>query len=322
MKLPNVDKNVLDQSPQAVPAVEQATGPIPELGTLSAIVKTLRVHQWVKNLLLFVPAAMAHQLHHFDTLASVLLAALAFCFTSSFVYICNDLVDRESDRQHRTKRFRPIASGALGMSSAILVAGLLLSAASAIALTLPANFGLLLALYVLVCSAYSLVIKRIIAADIVVLSSLYTLRVLAGAYAVPVEVSQWLLLFSMFFFLSLAGMKRFSELRVLRLNNGQNASGRGYRAEDLELVSQSGCASGYISVLVLALYVSSREVSVLYQAPQLIYLICPLVLFWVTRVWLLAHRGEMHDDPIVFALRDPVSYVVAVLGAGVLWLAI
>lgn len=310
----------------------------PHLSPGVLFVRLLRMHQWVKNLLLFVPAAMAHRLFDSAVLVPVLTAVTAFCAASSVVYIANDLIDREADRQHRTKRHRPLASGQITVPAAVMVAALLALTALVLALQLPERFGYLLALYAILTTLYSVAIKRWIAADIVVLSSLYTLRVLAGAYAVAVEVSPWLLLFSMFFFLSLACMKRFSELRALREQGRLNGNtggeegarspsslqvlGRGYVADDLELVSQCGTSSGYLSVLVMALYVSSDKISELYGAPQLVYLMCPLVLFWITRVWLLAHRGEMHDDPIVFALKDRVSYLAAVCGVVVLSLAV
>jgi 4-hydroxybenzoate polyprenyltransferase len=281
---------------------------------------------------------MAHRLFEETVLIPLLTAVAAFCAASSVVYIANDILDRDADRQHRTKRHRPLASGQISVSGAIGVAVLLALLSVTLALQLPERFGQLLALYAILTTLYSLAIKRWIAADIVVLSSLYTLRVLAGAYAVLVEVSPWLLLFSMFFFLSLACMKRFSELRVLReqgrlrLNvTGETGKphpsslqvlGRGYVADDLELVLQCGTSSGYLSVLVMALYVSSDKISELYGAPQLVYLMCPLVLFWITRVWLLAHRGEMHDDPIVFAIKDRVSYLAAACGVAVLTLAV
>jgi 4-hydroxybenzoate polyprenyltransferase len=265
---------------------------------------------------------MAHQVANSSAVLGALGAFFAFCCGASFVYICNDILDLEADKKHRSKRNRPLASGALSIRTAAVLGALCLGCAAVLVAFLPLKFGLLLGLYLIISSAYSVRIKALIVADILVLASLYTLRILAGAFAAEVHVSQWLLLFSMFFFLSLACVKRFSELRMVKLGNGAESSRRGYQPEDLELISQCGCASGYLSVLVLALYVSSKEVMTLYSWPQVIYLLCPLLLYWVTRVWLLAHRGEVHDDPIVFALTDRVSYGVGfaaliVLGAAI-----
>jgi len=274
----------------------------------------------VKNGLVLLPLLMAHQANNLDAGLSALGAFVAFCCGASFVYICNDILDLESDRQHRSKRNRPLASGALSVKTALVLGGLALIVAGTLVAFLPPKFGVLLGLYLIISSAYSLKIKSMIVADILVLALLYTLRILAGAFAAEVHVSHWLLLFSMFFFLSLACVKRFSELRLVKLGNGADSSRRGYQAEDLELISQCGCASGYLSVLVLALYVSSKEVMTLYAWPQAIYMLCPLLLYWITRVWLLAHRGEVHDDPIVFALTDRVSYGVGLV-AGIIILA-
>jgi 4-hydroxybenzoate polyprenyltransferase len=285
------------------------------------LVRTLRVHQWVKNLLVVVPLVMAHRWNDFDQVVKAALAFLAFSLCASAVYILNDLADLESDRRHPTKQRRPLASGALNVSVAIGLVPLLLLSAAALTFLTSTGFALLLALYFGLTSAYSFALKRIAILDIVVLASLYTLRVLAGGRAVDVPVSPWLLGFSMFLFFSLACMKRFSEFLALRKRNEELVAGRGYRASDLEQIASFGVASGYLSVLVIALYVNSAEVTRLYREPQALWMICPLLLYWISRTWLIAHRGEMHEDPIVFAYQDRASYIVGLLCAAILFAA-
>ncbi len=284
--------------------------------------RAIRVHQWVKNLLVIVPAVMAHVALSAPAIVSLVLAFFSFSFCASAVYLMNDLVDLPADRLHRYKRLRPLARGELSILAAIAAIPLLLIAAIVLGLALPAGFLLALGGYFSVTLAYSLRLKQFVLVDIITLASLYTIRIWAGAVAVGVSVSEWLLGFSMFFFFSLACVKRFSELRLARKSNESGARGRGYLASDLEQVAMFGTMSGYISVLVLALYVSGLEVRQLYVQPDRLWLVCPLVLYWISRVWLLAQRGEFHDDPIVFAIRDKVSYVVGALCAGVMvWAA-
>lgn len=294
------------------------TGP----STLYAFLRAIRVHQWVKNLLLFVPLLMAHRVSDIVALTQSITAYVSFCLCSSSVYIINDLFDLESDRQHHSKRSRPFASGALPLSSAFIIVPLFLVTSLVLSLQLPSAYSDALLFYFVLTLSYSLRLKQIVLIDIMVLASLYTIRILAGGYATTVPVSEWLLAFSMFFFLSLACVKRFSELLALRHSNKHEAKGRGYVASDLEQIAQFGSASGYISVLVLAFYVSGRDVVALYSHPQVLWLVCPLVLYWISRVWLIAHRGQLHDDPIVFAIRDRVSYVVGVAALILMTLAI
>ena len=291
---------------------------------IKIFVRALRVHQWVKNLLVFLPLIMAHRAGNGLMLVQTLAAFFSFSLCASAVYLINDIMDLEADRNHESKRLRPIASGQFAVRSAALTAliGLILSGAAAA--LLPDKFGLCLAFYFLVTTLYSMHFKKIVVADIVILALLYALRILAGGFAAGIPVSQWLLAFSMFFFLSLACVKRFSELRTLRAANHEGGAGnrRGYRPEDLEQIAQFGSSSGYISVLVLALYISSRDVSVLYRHPQAIWLVCPLILYWISRVWLLARRGEVHEDPILFAISDRVSYLVGLLSAALIFIAV
>jgi 4-hydroxybenzoate polyprenyltransferase len=274
-------------------------------------VQALRLHQWSKNLLVFVPAVVSHRLFDPTVIRSTCLAFLCFGLCASATYIVNDLMDLDSDRTHARKRQRPFASGALSPSRGVLVAaGLLAVGLSVAALTLEPLFGVFLLIYVISTLWYSWALKRIAMVDVLALAGLYTLRVLAGSAAVAVEPSFWLLAFSMFMFLSLALVKRYTELRALVTAGRFVASGRGYTTDDLSLLLSCGTSAAYISVLVLALYVS-QGTEQLYRHPKVLWLLCPLTLYWVSRVWRKAHRGELHDDPVVFALRDKPSLAVA-----------
>jgi 4-hydroxybenzoate polyprenyltransferase len=288
-----------------------------------AFVRALRVHQWVKNLLVFVPVVLDHKLFHAATMAKAATAFLAFCCAASSAYILNDILDVEADRLHPTKRHRPFAAGtlspALGM---VLMLGLLAIAFTASWSTLPASFIELLAIYVVLTAAYSLYLKRVAVVDVLLLAALYTLRVLAGIAAAQVRFSTWLLAFSMFLFLSLAFLKRYTEVNAMDGAATEQVRRRGYLRGDREWLGSMGGASGYLSVLVLALYINSAEVVVLYRRPLLLWLVCPLLLFWTSRMWLLAHRGRIHDDPIVATVRDPVSYVIGALVAVIMLAAV
>lgn len=286
-----------------------------------AFVRALRPHQWVKNLLVFVPLLAAH-LGGGTDLAAAVTAFIAFCLCSSGVYLLNDMLDLEADRAHATKRHRPFASGALPLAAGIAGAPLLLLAAAAIALSLSPAFLGALAGYFALTLAYSFYFKRIVLLDVVVLAVLYTVRIFAGALAVHVAVSKWLFAFSVFLFLSLAFVKRFSELFGVREAKQASVKGRSYYASDLEQLATLGASSGYISVLVLALYINSEQVTDLYRHPGALWFICLVLLYWVSRVWLLAHRGQMHHDPIVFAIKDRVSYLLALAAAVALLFAL
>lgn len=280
--------------------------------SLPVIAKTIRIHQWVKNLLLFVPLIAAHRVADAPALFAVTTAALSFCFMASAIYIMNDLFDIEADRTHHTKKFRPLARGSIPPITAIIIAAILGTTSIALALPLPPRFAVALALYVIINLAYSSTIKQIALLDVITLSSLYVLRILAGGAAAHIVTSSWLLVFAMFLFTSLALVKRFSELTNLARQNKDKASGRGYTSDDKQLLGMLGIASGFISLLVLALYISSDTVTNLYRTPILLWLMLPLLLFWVSRLWLLAYRGEMHEDPIMFAIKDSPSYLVLI----------
>ena len=290
-------------------------------GAGAALIRAARPHQWLKNLLIFVPLLTAHRFE-LQSLLSAATAFLAFGLCASSVYLLNDMLDLEADRRHLTKRNRPFASGALALRTGLVVAPLLLLTALALAATLPTTFIAVLAVYYVLTLAYSFLLKQKELVDVLVLATLYTLRILAGAAAVEVRVSFWLLALSMFLFFSLALVKRYTEMLAVSGRGETQAAGRGYRPGDLEGLSQMGAASGYLAVLVLALYINSDDIRRLYAAPEVIWLLCPLLLYIISRVWLLARRDELHEDPVVFVIRDRHSLFAAALGALSFWMAV
>ncbi|MGE5545966.1 MAG: UbiA family prenyltransferase [Solirubrobacterales bacterium] len=276
--------------------------------------QALRLHQWLKNILVFLPALADHSLDP-ATLGRSALACLAFCLCASSVYLLNDLIDLPNDRLHPTKCNRPFACGALPLAHGLGLIPLLLAATALVALALPGAFAGVLGLYYVVTVLYSLTLKRRIVVDVLTLAGLYTLRVLGGAAATGIAVSQWLLAFSMFLFLCLALIKRYSELVERMRSNKPKAAGRGYLTDDSPMVGALAGASGFASILVLALYINSPDVGRLYTHPEALWGICLLLLYWVSRVLMLAHRGELHEDPVVFAATDRTSLLtVALMG--------
>lgn len=273
------------------------------------VMKALRIHQWAKNTLLFVPLLASHRVLEGPLLWNGLVAFMAFGACASSVYLLNDLLDLPDDRLHPTKRSRPLAAGTLPILHALVLIPALLVGALVLALwQLPLLFTAVLLGYYVLTLAYSLWLKRIVMLDVVTLAMLYTVRVIAGAAAMSLVATFWILAFCMFIFLSLAFVKRYTELHDARQKGiSEKSSGRGYYPADFELLASLGGASGYLSVLVLALYINEAASATLYRSPEWMWAACPLLLFWLSRVWLLAHRGQMHDDPIIFALRDGVS---------------
>jgi 4-hydroxybenzoate polyprenyltransferase/phosphoserine phosphatase len=272
--------------------------------------KLLRVHQWVKNALVFIPLLMAHQFNGV-ALMHALLAFIAFSLCASSVYILNDLVDVQADRAHPTKRTRAFASGTVPITAGLLAVPGLWLASFAVASLTSLTFVLVLLTYFALTTAYSFVLKRKMLVDAFTLASLYTIRVIGGAAAVSVVLSHWLLAFSMFMFIALALIKRYVELAMLADRNLPNPANRNYQVNDLDIIAALAAASGYNAVVVLALYINSDAVVPLYRHSDLLWFICPLVLYWFSRVLLLAHRRLMHDDPIVFALKDRISLLTA-----------
>lgn len=282
---------------------------------LPALLKALRPHQWVKNLLVFLPLIMAHRIGDVNAWLASLAAFACLSLAASSVYTTNDIFDLEADRRHPSKKRRPMASGALPLSVGFVLGPLLFFMALALSWALlPSLFLVCLLLYVFISTTYSLRWKRHMSLDVIVLAGLYTFRVIAGGVATSIEVSEWLLSFSMFFFLCLAQLKRYTELQRLKAA-GQDPfnSRRGYHAGDMEILRSAGPASGYLSVLVLVLYVNSTRVVELYNNPKVLWLIAPLLLYWVTRIWILAHRMVLDDDPIVFTVKDRISYLAGLV---------
>lgn len=307
----NPERGVLTAARKIGPVQMIFESRLPYLRTL---IRALRIHQWAKNLLVLVPLLASHRIMEMPLLGSGLLAFIAFGACASSVYLLNDLFDLPDDRLHSTKCNRPLAAGTLPILHALcLIPFLLFGAFSAALWLLPLRFSGVLAVYYLLTLAYSLWLKRVVMLDVVVLAMLYTVRVVAGAAAMALVATFWILAFCMFIFLSLAFLKRYTELRDAKQKGKKDESaGRGYYPADFELLASLGGASGYISVLVLALYIHETASGTLYRSQEWMWAACPLLLFWLSRVWLLAHRGQMHDDPILFALRDRVSRWVGV----------
>jgi 4-hydroxybenzoate polyprenyltransferase/phosphoserine phosphatase len=284
--------------------------------------KSLRLHQWLKNLLVFLPLLAGHMLNSPQREIAALVAFVTFGLCASSVYLLNDLLDLEDDRHHPVKRRRPLASGALPLTWGIALFPLLLVGSFAIAwLLLPWRFAAVLLGYYVLTLGYSMYLKRRVMVDVVALATLYTTRIIAGTAAIAGHLTFWLLAFSMFIFLSLALVKRYAELHSMMARGLIKARGRGYVSADLPLLCSLGTASGYLAVLVLALYIQDAKTARLYQHPELIWLACPFLLYWVSRTWIITHRGLMHDDPIVFAARDRVSLAVIVLCGLIFWAA-
>ena len=281
------------------------------------LVRQLRPHQWSKNLLVFIPMILAHDVglgsNHAPGVWKALLAFLSFSFVASAVYTLNDLADRHSDAAHPRKRFRPLASGAISARLAVMLIVVLLAAAAPMAAQLSASFTVLLAIYLASTTLYSFWLKRLVLIDVIVLAGLYTLRIIAGGAATETPVSTWLLMFSLCVFTSLAFLKRYTELRDTVEREGRTISGRGYRVGDAHFVLIAGTAIGYLAVFVFAFYLSGTDVTRLYAHPTRLWAMVPVLLYWISRMWLKAHRGEMHDDPIIFALRDRATYILGVI---------
>jgi 4-hydroxybenzoate polyprenyltransferase len=285
--------------------------------------KATRLHQWLKNALIFVPLLASHRFTQFDLMRDGVFAFFCFGLCASSVYILNDLLDLCDDRHHRSKCNRPFASGRLSIKAGLVaVPTLLIAAFGAALLLLPWQFCAVMAAYYGLTLAYSLQLKRLMAVDVIVLAMLYTSRIIAGVAAFNLTLTFWILAFSMFIFLSLAMVKRYAELRDARVREVTTmARGRGYYPGDLDMIASLGASSGYLAVMVLALYIQDAKTTALYVTPHVIWLACPLLLFWVTRVWMLTHRGLMNEDPVVFAIRDRTSQLIGAVFLLMFWIA-
>jgi 4-hydroxybenzoate polyprenyltransferase len=286
---------------------------------LKVYLKALRVHQWSKNMLIFLPTLLSHHYFELRSWLACLLAFASFSAIASSVYILNDLLDIEADRRHPDNRKRPFAAGTLSIITGWSLAPLLLLGGLGLGLYISFNYFLVVLGYFAMTCLYSLKLKQLAIADIIVLALLYTWRVLAGGVATETIITEWFMTFALFFFLSLATLKRCSELILMEQNQEKKNKRRGYMVADLPLLLGFGVASSYLSVLVMALYLNDNRVVVQLRYPEALWTLCPILLYWTSRLWLMAYRGRMTTDPLVFALRDRTSYVI-VLSAGLLWL--
>ena len=303
---------------------------------LKSWLRAVRLHQWAKNTLIFVPLLLAHQWNP-GTLGGATVAFFSFGMCASSTYIINDLLDLENDRRHPRKRRRPFAWGDLSAIAGVAAVLLLLAAAVTLAVALPAIVKALpghlvlqrpylfldwLGIYTVSTLTYSIYLKRKLLLDVFVLSGLYTVRIIAGSASTGIEVSPWLAGFSVFFFLSLAFVKRFSELEGVRERGGDGSSGRAYFVSDLEQLRALGTGAAYAAVVVMTLYINNSNANALYHHPVRLWMVVPVLLLWMSRIWMLAGRGQMHDDPVVYAITDKRSLMLGALMAAVVWFAL
>ncbi len=289
---------------------------------LEHFVRAIRPHQWLKNLLVFLPLILSHQLNESSLFLQSVLAFISFSLCASSVYLLNDLLDLNNDRRHPSKHKRPFAAGNLSLVAGFLGSPLMLFLALLIALSLPERFMATLLLYWFITTAYSLYLKRLIVIDVFILASLYSLRIVAGSTAIAVTTTFWLLAFSILLFISLAIVKRVTELKNLKTSGQQNIAGRGYTMSHHDLLSVLGVGSGIAAVLVFTFYINSPTTQLLYSTPTVLYLICPLLFYILGRVWVLAKRGVLHEDPIIFAITDLQTQISVAVSGLVIWLAI
>jgi 4-hydroxybenzoate polyprenyltransferase len=304
------------------------------------LLKAIRLHQWAKNVLVFLPVILAHDLT-LSTLTASVMAFFSLSFCASATYIINDLLDIEADRRHPRKRARPFASGDLSPFSGIAIVAGFFAISVVLALLVPVVYQHLLgpvgsyaatpdpfaflawlALYTVTTLSYSFALKKMVLVDVIILSGLYTVRIFAGSAASGVPVSAWLGAFSIFFFLSLAFVKRFSELELMISNNRTKASGRGYRVSDIEQLRSFGTGSAFAAVVVLTMYISNLDAAHLYSHTSRLWLLAPVLILWISQVWLLASRGELHEDPVVYAITDKRSWLLGAISAAIVWSAL
>ncbi len=289
--------------------------PAENQASIKTWLRAIRIHQWAKNILVFAPLLLAHAWHDLNLLLIAVMAFFAFSFSASAIYLFNDLMDLEADRAHASKRHRPLAAGTLSIPQGIALIPVLLLAAFSLAFFINTAFITVLLLYLVLTTAYSLFLKPLALLDVITLTGLYTMRIIAGAIATGVDLSYWLVAFSLFIFLSLALIKRYSELKNLLQQKGGKSTARGYHVDDLPAVSLFGISSSFISIMVLVLYIHDLQADSLYSNPDWLWLVSISIMYWVMRMWLLAFRGEMNEDPILFAIHDRPSYFVALLTA-------
>lgn len=272
--------------------------------------RELRLHQWVKNLLVFVPAITSFRILENTLWIPLVWAFLALSFIASAIYVINDIADIRSDREHSVKKFRPIAAGLISKKAGLFVAVMLTLIGLTLGYFIGLGFLVVLGIYIAATSLYTFWLKRAVLIDCLLLAGLYTIRVIAGGVVTGIQISFWLLAFSSFFFASLAWVKRYAELEVLKKSGRASADGRGYLVTDQPLVLAFGIASAFIAVLIFALYLDSDAVSSLYRVPEIGWLAIPFLMYLIGRLWFKAHRGIMNEDPILFLVKDVPSLVV------------
>lgn len=292
--------------------------------TFGAVLRAMRPHQWSKNTLIILPLFLSHQFLDTDKIITSLTAFVAFSLCASATYIWNDILDIRADRAHPRKKNRPFAAGLISIPAGMGISFLLLAVSFALtALMLPPVILLLLAGYIGITLTYSLYLKEKLLVDAMVLGLLYSYRIIIGGGAAAIVLSDWLIAFSTFFFFGLALVKRYTEIASKGPPSGtEKISGRGYYAGDREVIGALGVASSFISILIMALYIRAPEVVELYTRPQILWVVCIVLMYWLSRIWVLAHRGHMPDDPIVFALKDKNSMFAGMICGGTVVLAI
>ncbi|MFV2061183.1 MAG: UbiA family prenyltransferase [Gammaproteobacteria bacterium] len=283
------------------------------ISTFKFLLLSCRPKQWVKNILLFIPLVLAHKVQDIKLLIDAFYAFISFTFVASSIYIVNDLSDIEVDRLHPTKKNRPIASGKVSSLQAKILVFILLVLSVTLVIQLPVNFQIAVLLYLVITNFYTFKLKSIALLDVITLSCLYTLRIISGTFAIEVSLSYWLISFSLFFFLSLAFVKRHIELKNLLDAGGTKIPGREYSVVDIDNIRSFGITSGYLSILVFALYINDEALIKLYSAPYWLWGISLLLLYWITRIWFIANKELKFDDPVLFAVQDKTSYVVLTL---------
>jgi 4-hydroxybenzoate polyprenyltransferase len=287
---------------------------VPRRSSYKAMIKAVRPVQWCKNFLLLVPLILSHKWGDHARIINTLLGCVAFSTCASAAYVLNDMLDIADDRKHAMKRHRPFAAGRLSVPTGIVMMLLLVVVAFAISFTLLTHrFTLVLLGYLCGTIGYSTYFKKRLLVDIFVLAGLYVIRIFAGAIAADVPLTPWLMAFSLFLFISLAFAKRYTELTRAIKNQQTQLAGRNYQVGDLEIIQSIGPGSGYMAVLVFCTYINSDLVRTLYRHPNVLWLICPVLMYWITRLWFLARRQALHDDPVVFALTDRVSLMAGAL---------
>lgn len=279
---------------------------------LRPLLKTIRVHQYVKNLLIFLPLLLSTTALDIQQWLKYIIGFLSFCSTASIVYVINDLLDLEADRLHPRKRHRGFACGNISITQGICILVVLLALTISLCFYMSSNFIITLVSYFLITCCYSFYLKKLVLIDTFTLSILYTIRLIAGITLINHGYSDWLIAFSIFFFLCLAYVKRFTELFKAN-DEGREIHGRGYRLEQISLIKVLGIVSGYIATLIFSLYIQSEKALSIYQHIEILYVINLLLLYWISYIWLMAYEGKMHDDPIVYAIKDKTSWIVGII---------